>query len=189
MTRQAEREIIESAIRWALGELAGIWPSIKKKPPHPRDVSRTAARKLNVEARLDMDSFGQGFASFCEAFFYRDGPEFRAKTYSPGEVAFNGVAVLLCRFAPVYTMHEGNKSWSARGSRASTLGSFASVDHFTTPAVRGLAAKLEQQLSGDGLIRLRKADVAMPTPIHLVFESNLVDGTHRLFDVLFFWND
>jgi hypothetical protein len=184
-----ESERIERAMRWALAELAAIVPEIKKKPPHPPEVARTAARKLNVEARLEDEHYGQGWASFREAFFYRDGAGFAAKRFRAGEQAFNGVAVLLCSFAPVYIMHESNKSWSARGSASSSLGSFDSIDHFPTAVVRDLAGKLEHALCAQGLTRLRKADVAEPTPTHLVFESNPTSATHRLFDALFFWND
>ena len=85
-------------------------------------------------------------------------------------------------------MSEGTKFWHDRGG-GSSMPSFTGVDAFPARAVKDLSDKAAVFLNAQGLVRLSKADVSGELPDEFHFDTNLVDGKHRLYDALFFWYD
>ena len=180
---------IKKALVWALPKLP---PALIGGPKFEHlypDILRDMERKLKLECRIEWDSFGQGYASFVDAFVYQDKPEFRLKFVDKDSHHFAGAHILLCRLAPYYVLGQGSKAWKARGGGGGSLLSFSGVDVFPIQAVEQLTEKVTNFLSTQQLVRLRKADVAEQLPAELQFDSNLIDEKHRLFDALFFWND
>lgn len=180
---------IKRVMQWAETRLPP--PASKAErcsPSDYADIIREIAREFSLEGRSEADSYGQGYASFVEAWFYQDKPEFRLPRQTKGEQHFAGLYVLFCRHAPYVTLGSGAKSWHSRGG-SSFMPSFQGTDVFANPTIEALAAKVEAVCSERGLVRLRKAELAAELPEDLQFGSNLTDGTPRLFDALFFWND
>jgi hypothetical protein len=174
------------------------WAETRLPPPAPKpgrcstsdypDVIREVARKFQLETRIEANSYGQGYASFVEAWFYKDTQDFRLAPHTEHERHFLGLYVLFCRRAPYFAMGSGAKSWRAGGG-SSFMPSFQSTDVFAIPAIAALATKVAALGAARGLVRLQKSDLAEPLPQDLRFDSNLSDGPPRLFDALFFWND
>ena len=152
------------------------------------EVIRDASSRHKLQTRVADESYGQGFGSFVDAWFYKDTADFRLKPLTPGEQHFIGLYILFSRLAPFYVMGEGAKSWSGRGG-SSYLPDFEGTDRLTHPAVKHLSIQLDTFITSRGFVRLSKADVAPLLPDDLQFASNLSDGAPRLFDALFFWND
>lgn len=152
------------------------------------EIVRELKRKYRLEERTSWDSYGQGVASFVDAWFYKDAAEYRLPPHAPGDSHFTGLWILLCRPLPCFVMGEGQRSWQNKGA-AGYMPSFSRVDRFDSPAVRDLAAKAEPLLVERGMTRLKKQDVAIELPATIEIESNLIDGHPRIFDALFYWYD
>ena len=149
---------------------------------------RELEKKLRAKSKIDVDSHGQGFASYVDAWFYRDHDDFRDRQLG-GENCFAGLAVTLWRFGPYYILGEYTKAWEAR-TGSSGLPSFEGIDRFPTPAVRALSTVAENTLAEGGLVRLHKSQLAIPLPErYRGIPSNLRDGEPRLFDAVFYWLD
>lgn len=149
---------------------------------------RELKKKLGAKSKIDFDSHHQGFASYVDAWFYRDNDDFRDRQLG-GKNCFAGLAVTLWRFGPYYILGEYTKSWGAR-TGTSGLPSFEGIDRFPTPAVRELSTVAENKLAEGGLVRLHRSQLATPLPeFYRGIPSNLRDGEPRLFDAIFFWND
>jgi hypothetical protein len=174
--------------KWAVSRLPAA-PSCGRsiESAYP-ELIHDLTREFKLESRIEWESYGQGYASYVDAWFYQDKPEFQLPALTKGEMRFTGPYVLLCRDAPYFVMGEGAKSWTAKGG-SSYLPGFSSIDEFSTRAVRDLSEKLSAFLAEHGLVRLRKSDVAEELPEDLHFDTNLADGKHRLYDALFFWYD
>ena len=179
---------IERTLQWALPRLpAATYPGKSFESTYPA-VIRDLAGKHKLKSRVEWDSYGQGYASYVDAWFYQDNAGFRLSPPVAGAMNFTGLYVLLCRLAPYYVMGQGAKSWTD-GSGSSYLPHFSGVDQFPTQAVKDLAVKADTFLASRGLVRLGNAEVAEELPPEFHFDSNHTDGKPRLFDALFFWND
>lgn len=151
-------------------------------------MCRDIQRKFSLEAIVTTDNYGQGFASFIDAWFYKDTPDFRIPRLNSAGHDFVGLWVLLSHAAPYYVMGQGSKGWSAK-TASSYMPSFDGVDAFPSPAVKHLAHRIDTYLASQSLVRLHKNDLAGPLPAGYEVQSNLIDGQARLFDALFFWFD
>ena len=174
--------------KWAVSRLPAAPGSGRNIESTYPELIRVMAREFKLESRVEWDSYGQGYASFVDAWFYQNKPEFQLPALTKGEKRFTGPYVLLCRDAPYFVVGEGAKSWTAKGG-SSYLPDFSSIDEFSTRAVRDLSEKLSAYVAERGLVRLHKSDVAEELPEDLHFDTNLADDKHRLFHALFFWYD
>ena len=174
-----------------------VW-ALPRLPPAPAggrsiehmypDIVRDLVRQYRLETKVEWDSYGQGYASYVDAWFYRDQPEFRSPAATKAQKDFVGLDVLFCRLAPYYVMSEGTKFWHDRGG-GGTMPGYTGVDEFPTRAVKDLSEKAAVFLNAQGLVRLSKVGVSEELPQEFHFDTNLVDDKHRLFDALFFWYD
>lgn len=152
-------------------------------------ILRELEKKLHLKSKIDFDSHGQGFASYVDAWFYREADEFRIRQAGIRESSFTGLAVTLWRFGPYYVLSEYPKSWHDGGGSGG-MPAFSGIDHFATKAVRELSDRVEAFLKAKGLIRLQKGQLAKPLPEpYRDIPSNLARGERKLFDALFHWND
>jgi hypothetical protein len=179
---------IKRMTKWAVPRLPAApngGRSIESSFP---EIVRDLALKFHLESRVEWDSYGQGYASYVDAWFFQDNPAFRLPALSKGEKHYTGLYVLLCRDAPYFVMGEGARSWTDRGG-SSYMPGFNGIDDFTSRAVKDVAEKVSAYLSTQGLVRLNQEDMAEELPEDLHFDTNLIDGKHRLYDALFFWYD
>jgi len=160
----------------------------KPGPSFYPDFERTICKRFKLQSRSEWNSFGQGYASFVDLWFYKDSVAFRLPLLANKGHHFTGLHVFLSRLGPYFIMCEGSKSWTTR-SASSGLPGWAAIDNFVTPEIKMLAAKIDVYLTGEGLVRLHKAGLAEHLPERFAFESNLGDDPMRLFDALFFWQD
>ena len=173
---------------WALSRLPAAPNGGRSIASDYPDIVREIERKFKLKSRVECQSYGQGYASFVDAWFYQDTPEFRLPSVSKGSQEYVGLYVLLCRAAPYYVFGQGSKSWSDRSGR-SYMPSYSGIDVMPSRAVQELSIKVEALLSARRLVRLRPAEVAEELPPELYFDTNLADGPHRLYDALLFWYD
>lgn len=187
MALPAARQL-KQLTQWALSRLPAAPNGGRSIASDYPDIVREIERKFKLQSRVEWDSHGQGYASFVDAWFYQDTPEFRLPSVAKGSHEYLGLYVLLCRAAPYYVIGQGSKSWTDRGG-SSYLPSYSGIDVLPSRAVQELSVKVEALLSARGLVRLHPADVAEELPPDLCFDTNLTDGPHRLYDALFFWYD
>ncbi|WP_144636573.1 hypothetical protein [Bordetella genomosp. 13] len=149
-------------------------------------------RETGALSRIEWDHYGSGYASFVDAWFYRDEPGFRLPPFKRfsmrKEARYTGLAVLLCRLAPVYVFLEGEKSWHGRGG-SGYLPSGGGVDGLKTEAVQALAAQVQAVLRAEGLTRLSRAELDVPLPSGAQVPTMLENGACTRFDALFHWQD
>lgn len=144
--------------------------------------------ELGLVSRNEFNAYGCGYASFLDAWFYKDDAQFRAGNPNDEGHAFVGLFILLNQYAPLYVLGEGEKSWSSV-SASSYLPNADMVDKFESRAVKALSVTVEQKLSEHGMIRLRSAEIMQPISSEIEIETNLSDGECKLFDALFHWLD
>lgn len=171
-------------------------PSAARPPWTPRDEPAIESElrgavssllsALDLQCRAVFDHYGSGYASFVDAWFFRDDPSFGHRDGPRHE--YTGLAVLLCRLAPVFCLMEGSKSWDGK-SRSSYLPAFECVDDLRTEAVRALAPQIERELVSRGYVRLRREALEELLPGELRIPTILSDGPFRKFDALFHWED
>lgn len=113
---------------------------------------------------------GSGYASFIEAWFYREGD-------------YRGLAVFFSKLAPYYVIGEGRKGVF--------LLDYERLDVFEHQNVAALVAPVCGVLDHNGLIRLSKAELAHPLPGSCAggFYTMITQPPWRHFDALFHWVD
>ncbi|SAI65779.1 Uncharacterised protein [Bordetella ansorpii] len=157
-----------------------------------RRVCSRIERETRTLSRIEWDHYGSGYASFVDAWFYRDEPGFRLPPFKRlglrKEFRYTGLAVLLCRMAPVFVFIEGEKSWHRRGG-SGYLPSGSEVDQLRTDAVRELAAQVQGVLEAEGLTRLSRRQLSVPLPTGTQVPTMLENGAYTRFDALFHWED
>lgn len=169
------------------------WPD----PPWDKSVGSIAyysrvcsdiCDELGALSRNEFNSYGCGYASFLDAWFYRESAQFSVAAQSNEGSAFAGLFVLLNIHAPLYSLGEGQKAW--HGSSASSyLPSADMVDKFQSEAVTTLSIEVERKLSERGMLRVTSAAAMQPISLDIEIETNLSDGRLRVFDALYHWMD
>lgn len=149
-----------------------------------RETVRLLCKTTGSTSRAEFDHYGSGYASFVDAWLFKDEPAFRKRAQH-----FTGLTILLCRLAPYFCIFEGEKMWSEGGSGASYLPAYSMIDAFRTDAVLQLASEAERSLIGLGWRRLRKEDISQEVPPSIRIPTNLTDPPYREFDALFHWED
>ena len=170
-----------------------VWPTAPWSAPEAaealyRGICKALCGRRNLRARIEWNHYGSGYASFIDAWFYRDTDAFRAAPGTGGAHDYVGLWVLFHRRMPFYAVGEGQKSWNETGG-ASYLPSMNGVDAFTCEAVRDLSHEIEPWLSDHMLIRLRKDELRRPIPADIAIDTNLGARPFHLFDALFHWMD
>ncbi|MFM9942032.1 MAG: hypothetical protein ACKVP7_21315 [Hyphomicrobiaceae bacterium] len=173
---------------WILKQLPPPPAGTKFKPSALPSLIKSIEHKKRLLGRHEFDSYGQGAASFIDAWFYRETAAFRVAGTAANEQSYNGLFVLFSLVGPYVVMGEGAKSWGKRGG-IGYMPSFSMVNQFKRQAVASLATGIEPLIETTGLVRLNKPDLAARLPFEHEVETNLAEGHQRLFDALFFWID
>ena len=156
---QTIRDLIDGMIEWK----STPWSPSKDSMLFYVNLCTDVCKELGLASKNEFESYGSGFASFLDAWFYVDDPKFRIEEPGFAGPHFSGLFVLLNRDYPLYVVGEGSKSWNDRGA-SSYLPDAQMVDHFTNPAVKRLSLNVEQKLSERGMIRLSSVEVMQPIP-------------------------
>ncbi|MEL7974776.1 hypothetical protein AAG589_02840 [Isoptericola sp. F-RaC21] len=153
-----------------------------------RTVCREVERRTGTRSRIAWDHYGSGYASFVDAWFFRDEPGWAGRK-AGGDRSWQGLTVLLSRLSPYVVFLEGNRSWGERTGSAD-MPTFAGVDRLTTPAVAEIAPQVQAVVERHGLVRLHASDLGTPLAPDVQVPTLLSDpGSYREFDALFHWED
>lgn len=153
-----------------------------------RLVIERVKQRAECLSLAEWDHYGSGYASYIEAFFYRDTPDFAVDQPLRYGNERKGLVVLLSRLSPYYVFMEYERRWHKHGG-SSCLPDGTSVDVLTAPAVSQLALQVQPVLDAQGLIRLHAADLAEPLQPGIRVPTILGDPPYTRFDALFYWED
>jgi hypothetical protein len=145
-------------------------------------------RVAQADAMVEWANYGSGYASFVDAWFYRESDEFSARYKPPRGKSYTGLVVVLSRLSPYFVLMEGEKSWAGEGA-SSYLPHLDSVDGFRTQAVVDLANQVQPILEKYGLIRLSHAMLDKPLDPLIDVPTVLTNRPFTLFGALFHWED
>ncbi|WP_256080918.1 hypothetical protein [Massilia sp. YIM B04103] len=145
-------------------------------------------RKSHVKSRVEWGHYGSGYASFVDAWLYRESADFDAKYRPTHGKSYAGLVVLLSRLSPYFVLLEGEKSWDGNGG-SSYLPQFDAIDAFQTLSVAELAEQVQPILEGHGLIRLSHSMLDEPLNPKFHVPTVLTDRAFTLFDAFFYWED
>lgn len=179
-------DLATGALRWPCSP----WKSRKGGRSFYKPLCRDMCQRLKLSSDIVADSYGQGYSTYIDAWFYKETNDFRVLREGFSEQAYVGLWVLFHNSSPLYVFGEGEKSWRETGG-ASYLPTASAVDKFTSDAVRKLAERVEQYLTKNGLVRLQRSQVyqLLPPDFEMEIETNLSDGELRIFDALYWWMD
>lgn len=95
-----------------------------------RRVCAELERTLPAASRIAWGHYGSGYASFVDAWFYREERDFKT---GKGDQHI-GLVILLCRLAPCFVFMQGEK-WRHATGGSSYLPALDMVDRLDSPAV------------------------------------------------------
>ena len=145
-------------------------------------------RKSHVRSRVEWGHYGSGYASFVDAWLYRESSDFDTK-YRPAQgKSYTGLVILLSRLSPYFALMEGEKSWGGNGG-SSYMPHFDAIDDFPTPAVAELAEQVQPILESHGMIRLSHSMLDTPLEPKFKVRTVLTDRAFTNFDAFFYWED
>ncbi len=147
------------------------------------------SRRMKLQSRIEWDDYGSGYASYIDAWFYKDEPAFKATRPTDSYHGYVGLWVLLSRVTPFFVMGEGVKTWDEDGRASSYLPDWQGVDRIESEAVMELSTKIDDYLTSQGFMRLRQDEVSQSAPADIEIATILNPHALRLFDVLFNWMD
>jgi len=155
-----------------------------------QNLYKQVKRRTKTLCHVESDSYGSGYASFYDAWFYKKTPDFDAK-FAPDIESYEGLVVLVHKDLPYYVFMQGAKSWkvSDPANRSSYMPSRKLVDNLTNDAVAELAVEVEKILTEKGLVRLRKESLDTPLDIEVEIPTVLTDDYVSYYDGLFYWED
>ncbi len=183
-SEQTIRDLAFNRLRWPTAP----WNSRRRTIAFYRRLCADMCRGLNLKSRIEWNHYGSGYASYIDAWFYRNTSEFRVIPSLGYKHEYKGLWVLLHRQTPFYVVGQGEQHWGeARG--ASYLPSMDAVDDLAPNAMLTLSNEIDRELSEQGLIRLHRDDLVRPIPQDVIVETNLSSGSLHLFDALFHWMD
>ena len=132
------------------------------------------------------DSYGSGYASFVDVFCYKSNG--RSSQVKSGTIYIDGIAVYLCKLAPVAVMGTMGKSRSSSGG---SFGFLSAEDLNTFPPGDWLEieAEIRKKLETHGFAILGPRELKKPLSFIAEIETNLGDPPFKIFDAFFHWMD
>jgi hypothetical protein len=153
-----------------------------------RRVCDEISESTGAASKVEWDHYGSGYASFVDAWFYKDTPDFDVREPMRHGHEHTGLVVLLSRLSPFVVFMEGERRWHGHGA-SSYLPALEAVDQLETPAVATLALQVELVLQRHGLVRAKKSRLDSALDPGLRVPTILTDGPFTQFDALFYWED
>ncbi|MEL0577573.1 hypothetical protein AACK17_03315 [Pectobacterium punjabense] len=155
---------------------------------HFKGVCAQVMRLTNTQSRIEWNHYGSGYASFVDAWFYKNTPDFDVKRPLRCGEEHTGLTVLLSRLSPYFVFMESEKNWHARGG-SQALPELEMLDRLETPAVIALSQQVQSELEKCGLIRAYKVQLTARLPTGTRVPTVLTDRGFTQFDALFHWED
>jgi len=143
---------------------------------------------LGVLERREWSSYGQGFASFVESWFYRPEKPFEAEKYDSERYSYRGVSVVFSLLEPMFITYESEKRWSDDGD-SGILPSLNTIDNFNSTDTRTLNDSVCSIIRKNSIPQASKQTLDAPIDSEIKIESNMSFGELRLFDAFFHWAD
>ena len=165
-------------------ELVGL-PEL---PDRYNDLCAKIRSELGVLERREWSSFGCGYASFLESWFYKPEQQFEAVKYDSERYSYRGVSVIFSLLEPMFAIYESEKRWSDDGGN-SVLPSLQCIDHYESAKVKQLGLSVQTLIRVNGIPKVSKRTLSLEIDRSIKIESNLADGDLRLFDAFFHWMD
>jgi hypothetical protein len=141
-----------------------------------------------LKSRCVWDHYGSGYASFIEAWFYRQDADFEDDSQEEEDSeAYIGLTVLLSRLSPYFVFLQASKAWKKNSYLVGSLPNFVGVDQLTSPHVARLADIVQPILESKGLVRAFQSQLR--DEIDTCVPTILKDAPFIQFDALFYWED
>ncbi|ACX88238.1 hypothetical protein [Pectobacterium parmentieri] len=156
---------------------------------HLNDVCAHVIQQTHTQSRIEWDHYGSGYASFVDAWFYKNTPDFNAKHPIRYGEEHTGLTVLLSRLSPYFVLMESEKRWDVHGGGAGESPELEKVDRFDTPVVEALSQQVQVVLEKCGLIRVYKEQLVSPLPTSIHVQTLFTESGFTQFDALFYWED
>ena len=155
---------------------------------HLKAVCAAVERRTRSMSRIEWNHYGSGYASFVDAWFYRNTPDFNPKRPLRFGEEHTGLIVLLSRLSPYFVFMEGEKSWHAHGG-SHYLPEYDMLDRLQSGAVKLLASQVQPILEEHGLVRASREQLSEPLSPNINVPTILSDRGLCQFDALFYWED
>lgn len=156
---------------------------------HFKGVCAQVMRVTHTQSRIEWNHYGSGYASFIDAWFYKNTPDFNAKRPVHYGEEHTGLTVLLSRLSPYFVFMESEKQWDVHGGGYQALPELEMIDRLETPAVIALSQQVQSELEKCGLVRAYKEQLASLLPTGTRVPTVLTDRGFTQFDALFHWED
>ncbi|KEZ00951.1 hypothetical protein GQ57_37930 [Burkholderia sp. MSh2] len=153
-----------------------------------RNACDAIERTTGARSHIEWGHYGSGYASFVDAWFYKDTPEFDVARPRPLWESHVGLVVLLSRLSPYFVFMEGEKHWHLR-EQGSYLPAFDMLDRLENKGVQQLAKDVQPVLESYGLARATRIELSDSLPPGTYVPTILNDRGHTQFDALFYWED
>ena len=152
------------------------------------DASLELARRLGVKEKREWTSYGCGYASFFESWFYYEKPEFEFHIEGMNDKGYNGVFIIFSLLEPMFSAGEAHKTWSEHGG-SGMLPSIGMIDEYSSSSVKSLSANICKELQACGIPQASKGTLEEPIDQSISIESNMATGELKLFDAFYHWID
>lgn len=169
-----------------------VWPWAGKDKQaieaHLKKACAELLRKTGTRARIDRAHYGSGYASYVDAWFYRNHPDFEARQHTSTGEAHVGLMILLSRLTPYFVFLEDERHWNTSGG-SHGMPSLEQVDRLNHPAIRRLADQVQPILEDMGFIRATRDLLQDPIPAGIRVPTVLSEAPYSMFDAIFYWED
>lgn len=156
---------------------------------HFKGVCAQVMRVTHTKSRIEWNHYGSGYASFVDAWFYKNTPDFNAKRPVRYGEEHTGLTVLLSRLSPYFVFMESEKQWDVHGGGYQALPELEMIDRLETPVVIALSQQIQSELEQCGLVRAYKEQLTSLLPTGTRVPTVLTDRGFTQFDALFHWED
>jgi hypothetical protein len=141
------------------------------------------SKQITVESD---DSYGSGYASYLDVFcFKKDGSSSRVTGLS---TTIEGIALYLCKLAPVAVMGAMTKTKSKNAGSSSFL---RPDDLNKLPAGdwHSVVVEIKHKLEKQNIVLLEPKILKQVMPFEAKIPTILGDAPYKIFDAFFYWED
>ena len=151
-------------------------------------IAKQVTAALGVQERREWSSYGCGFASFLESWFYRDEKRYEVSYPSMAGHRYRGVSVVFCLLEPMFVIGESVQHWDESGG-GSVLPSLEMIDAFESVEIRTLGDSIRLLIQDMGVPQVSRRSLNAPISSTIKIESNMSNSELRLFDAFYHWMD
>jgi hypothetical protein len=152
---------------------------------HIKETIHALEQSNNISLETE-DSYGSGYASYVDVFCYKsDG---RSSQVKSGTTYIDGIAIYLCKLAPVAVIGAMQKTKSKHGGG----GSFLRPEDLNSLPEGDWAAFVNEicnKLDNNGFEMLEARDLKRTMPFEANIPTILGDPPFQIFDAFFHWMD